>query len=99
MPNHVQPPRYSLTADTVEASLNALHAAQQLIEGHLAAVAPGSPRTQFKAAKSAPMVLRIDLDLGPLLDRTNGTIDGLTPRPEPAKDEGLPTTEGTPSYL
>lgn len=73
-----EPPRYQWEVDTAYDAEKILDAAQQLIAGHMATLAPDA-NGQWDAKRATPLGLKISLDLGPVVERINDkrTVDAL----------------------
>lgn len=73
----IAPPRYGWTATTVHDALAYLEAAANLLHGHLDTLHPDSIG-KGDARREAPISLRVELDLGPLVHAIN-LQDAATP--------------------
>lgn len=73
-----EPPRYEWEVDTAYDAEKVLDAAQQLIDAHMATLAPDA-NGRWDAKRATPLGLKISLDLGPVVERINDkrTVEDL----------------------
>lgn len=66
-----QPLRYEWTGNTAEEAKSLLSAAEDLISGHMKALAPGDAVTRYQLAETARVGITITLDLSDLVVSTH----------------------------
>jgi len=62
------PQRYEWTGTTAREADTLLGAAQELIDAHLKALVPGDPTARLRLSKTAPVVVKISIDLTQLAE-------------------------------
>jgi hypothetical protein len=73
------PPKYEWEAATVREALEYLEAAKDMIDAHMASLAPGT-QGRMERERRTPIKLTLQLDLGPLVQCINDrrTVEALT---------------------
>ncbi|MFJ1662333.1 hypothetical protein [Streptomyces anthocyanicus] len=67
----ISPPKYEWSARTAQEAENSLEAARHLIDAHLKTLVPGDAFIKGDTRRTSPLVLRISLDLGPMVEAIN----------------------------
>lgn len=57
------PLHYEWTGSTAQEADTLLQAAQELISAHLKALAPGNGTTRFRLSQTAPVAIKVSIDL------------------------------------
>ncbi|MFG3429583.1 hypothetical protein [Streptomyces californicus] len=69
--DEISPPKYEWSARTAQEAETSLEAARHLIDAHLKTLAPGDAFIKGATRRMSPIVLRISLDLGPMVEVIN----------------------------
>jgi hypothetical protein len=73
------PPKYEWEATTTREAIEYLEAAKDMIDAHMASLAPGT-QGRMERERHTPIKLTLQLDLGPLVQCINDrrTVEALT---------------------
>ncbi|MFI1530845.1 hypothetical protein [Streptomyces griseus] len=67
----ISPPLYEWSARTAQEAETSLEAARHLIDAHLKTLVPGDAFIKSDTRRTSPLVLRISLNLGPMVEAIN----------------------------